>query len=220
LVLLDSVRASEIDLLLLDQSERAVRRLDASLSRIPLRSIETIDRPYFRIAAAYAKSRRVDRARALLQLYDSEVRDTLVRRRLEHERRWALGEIALAEGRPLAAVPLFRQADVRADGGVGLCAACLYLRLARAFDAARRVDSAVFYFERYLTTPSFPYYIEITEMKAEPIGWVHSRLGELYELKGDRRRATAHYRQVADLWKDADAELQPKVAEARRRATS
>ena len=42
-------------------------------------------------------------------------------------------------------------------------------------------------------------------------------LGEQYETRGDRARATAHYAAFVDLWKKVDPELQPAVAEARRR---
>lgn len=176
-----------------------------------------IDRPYFPLAAAYGKSRRPDRPRAILAQFNREVQDTLVRRRVEHQRLLALAEIALAEGHSLEAVTLFRKADMRPDGPVDACAACLSLSLGRAFDAAHSADSAVFYYEQYLTTPFFPHYREMLEMKAAPIGWVHHRLGQLYDGRGDRDRARVHYAKVADLWKDADAELQPKVAEARRR---
>jgi hypothetical protein len=37
----------------------------------------------------------------------------------------------------------------------------------------------------------------------------------LYEAKGDRQQALTHYMKFADLWKNADPELQPKVAEVR-----
>jgi DNA-binding SARP family transcriptional activator len=219
LELRDSIRAAEIYALVLDRRERVVRLLDATLTRIPLQSLAPLDRPYLAIATAYAKARRPDRARAVLAAFDREVRDPLVRRGVEHLQRRVLAEIALAEGRALNALTLFRQADLRPDGPADDCAVCHYLRLGRAFDAVENVDSAVFYYERYLTTPFFPYPGLLLDMKAESIGWVHYRLGELFDGRGERDRARAHYRQVAELWKDADAELQPKVAEARRRAT-
>ena len=43
------------------------------------------------------------------------------------------------------------------------------------------------------------------------------RLGELYEAKGDRRRALEYYGKFVDMWKKADPELQPRVADVRRR---
>ena len=43
------------------------------------------------------------------------------------------------------------------------------------------------------------------------------RLGELYEAKGDAANAAKAYREFIELWKNADPELQPRVAEAKRR---
>ena len=46
---------------------------------------------------------------------------------------------------------------------------------------------------------------------------VHERLGQLYEAKGDTAKAVTNYRTFIALWKDAEPEFQPRVAEARRR---
>ena len=43
------------------------------------------------------------------------------------------------------------------------------------------------------------------------------RLGELWEGKGDRAKAASYYARFVDLWKDADPELQPRIADVRRR---
>jgi hypothetical protein len=36
-------------------------------------------------------------------------------------------------------------------------------------------------------------------------------------VQGDRARAADYYSHFAELWRDADSDLQPRVAEARRR---
>ncbi len=41
------------------------------------------------------------------------------------------------------------------------------------------------------------------------------RLGELYAARGDHAKAREYYGRFVDLWKDADAELQQLVADAR-----
>lgn len=46
---------------------------------------------------------------------------------------------------------------------------------------------------------------------------VRERLGQLYEAKGNTAKALENYRAFIDLWRNADAEVQPRVAEARRR---
>jgi len=42
-------------------------------------------------------------------------------------------------------------------------------------------------------------------------------MGELYEAKGERAKAVDFYGRFADLWRDADPALQPRVREAKRR---
>jgi hypothetical protein len=46
---------------------------------------------------------------------------------------------------------------------------------------------------------------------------VQKRLGELYEAKGNREKAAAHYLAFVDLWKNADPELQPAVTAVKQR---
>ena len=46
---------------------------------------------------------------------------------------------------------------------------------------------------------------------------IHERLGQLYEALGNSKKAIEHYVSFTDLWKDADADLQPRVADARNR---
>ena len=46
---------------------------------------------------------------------------------------------------------------------------------------------------------------------------IYKRLGELYEAKGDTKKAATYYVSFLDLWKNADPELQPKVQDVKRR---
>jgi len=43
------------------------------------------------------------------------------------------------------------------------------------------------------------------------------RLGELYQQQNDRSRAAAQYAALLQLWRGADHELGPLVADVRRR---
>ena len=45
----------------------------------------------------------------------------------------------------------------------------------------------------------------------------HKRPGELYDAKGDRQKAISHLSKFVELWKIADAELEPAVADAKPR---
>jgi len=46
---------------------------------------------------------------------------------------------------------------------------------------------------------------------------IRERLGQLYESMGKTDKAAENYRAFIQLWKNADPELQPRVADARRR---
>jgi tetratricopeptide (TPR) repeat protein len=45
----------------------------------------------------------------------------------------------------------------------------------------------------------------------------YKRLGELYEQQGNARKALEYYDKFVALWKNADPDLQPRVADVRRR---
>ncbi len=129
---------------------------------------------------------------------------------------YTLGEIALADGNWQDALAEFRRGDIGYDGKpANECASCLAFNLARAFDAGGQADSAALMFERYLDTPYFPK----SELLMDPIRVpaIRERLGQIHEAKGEAEKAAAHYSAFIDLWKNADAPLQPRVAEARRR---
>jgi tetratricopeptide (TPR) repeat protein len=120
-----------------------------------------------------------------------------------------LGAIAMAEKRYDDAAHEYRLADA------GTCIVCALPDLAKAYDLAGKADSAIAIFERYLKTPDIN--------RVAPDGLFaaasHKRLGELYEAKGDRANAIDHYETFVALWKNADPELQPQVADVRGRIT-
>jgi DNA-binding SARP family transcriptional activator len=45
----------------------------------------------------------------------------------------------------------------------------------------------------------------------------HLRRAQIYDRRGERQQAAEHYRRFAEMWKDADPELQPLVQQARQR---
>jgi len=76
-------------------------------------------------------------------------------------------------------------------------------------------DSTILLFEKFLNEPS------LFTLRAHP-GDVHNylrRLGELYEQKGNGEKAIEYYNRFIELWKYADPELQPQVADIRARVT-
>jgi len=209
----DSLTSLQVQLFFLGDNDRVARQLDASLVRTPLRTLPEAQRPYFTIANIYAVTGRVEKARAMIASFDAEVKDS-TRRMLETPgRHWALGEIALAEKRPLDAVREFWKSDSLPDGPDGDCYFCKDVLVARAYDAANEPDSAIVHFERFIAA-KFPGRLGVDNLFLAP---TQRRLGELYEAKGDNQRAASHYLAFIDLWKDADPPLQPRVEETRRR---
>jgi tetratricopeptide (TPR) repeat protein len=209
--LADSVHFAWADAWFFDQPERAVRRLDAALALHPLAGLPESDRPYFAVTRAYATAGRPDRARPIVQQMLA-IGDTALlrdRRQTAHRLR---GEIALADGRPDIALAEFRQVDMLPDGPRTSNGDVVFIALARAFDLASQPDSAIAYFERYLTTPSVS-----RANDAIYLAGTYKRLGELYEARGDRAKAASAFARFVDLWQDADPEVQPKVTSVRER---
>ncbi len=191
---------------------RAIAALDSTWRAYPARS-EPVERDQSMfLAYAYSALGDGGKARAVVNQYAARL-DTLGRRQqyvwLTRER----GDIASVEGQHDSAVAYARQGDFEADGlptSNGTVFTPLYI--GRAFDQAGRADSA----RKYLTE-----YVEMAgngRYQADPFNIPRTlfRLGQLYQDAGDRARALDYYGRFVDLWKNADPELQPRVAEARR----
>ena len=201
-----------------EQQERGLGRVERILSQTPLRSLPPVSalesEPYYLLVArVYAQAQRPDRARRMLAKFHADIRDSALKRVSDPAVHGVLGEIALAEGRPLDALQEFRRADRLPDGPIHLNALGLHADVGRAFDEAGMVDSAITTFERYLETP------QLIRFSHDAVYLAHilQRLGMLYEAKGDRAKAVGYYARFVELWRTADAELQPRVAQARRR---
>jgi eukaryotic-like serine/threonine-protein kinase len=192
-----------------------VARIDAALARYPLRTMAMANRPYFEVVTDYARAGSPERARAVLAAYRAEVADTALLRLQAADLHNALGEVALAANDPRTAIAEFRRGDVGYDGKPAReCAPCAEFNLARAFDAANMPDSTIAAYERFINTP---YYDRLSESDALGLAGAHKRLGELYDAKGKSVLAIAHLQRFVELWKNADADLQPHVADATRR---
>ena len=197
---------------------RGLRAVEAALARYPLDSIRLLDRPYLTLAVLYASAARPQQARTLLTQYEREVDPTL-RRIYDPMRRWAWGQVALAEGRHADAITEF-QGYVPTPRN---CLACGQAALAQAYDRLGNSDSAIAVYERYVTTPSV---FRLNEDNYELAPFSHDgtqlapackRLGELYEQRGDRAKARHYYSRFAELWKKADPELKPAVNAVQQR---
>ena len=197
---------------------QAIARLDTVFTAHPVRSLSQIqDRmDAVRGAALYAAAGRPDRARPIIHAIMA-TSDSIALRAIHPLRHTALGEIALAEGRPREAMAMFRESDRAADGlPASRCAVCILPGLARAAERAGRADSARSYWERYVTTPSLDRLA--TDQWFLAMGY--RRLGALYAEAGDRAKADEYRATLAELWRNADPALRPPVADVRRRIES
>ena len=191
--------------LLEGRADEAVRILDSVVARYPLDSLEPASRPYMQLAIAYSRAGAVSKAEGLFREYERAFPEVL--KRNDTERPEARGMIELARNRPTEAITAFR-AYREAEG----CPVCYLGEIGQAFDALQQPDSAIAAYEALATTPELgPAGRDFTMPRA------YRRLGELYESKGDVKKAIEWYGKFVDLWKDADPEMQPRVADVRKR---
>ena len=186
----------------------ALSILSAALAKHPLDSIPVVDRPLPRLAWIYATAGKVDVAKRLMRQFETEVPVGL--RRGMWWRHWAEGHIALAEGRNADAIAAFRALYDES----GNCNICGLYELAAVYDTMGQADSAIAYYERAVSVPAMTGRLLGDGPTLAPS---LKRLGELYEAKGDRKKATEYYGRFVELWKNADPELQPGVKEVRGR---
>jgi tetratricopeptide (TPR) repeat protein len=188
--------------------DNGARKVEAALERYPLESMVPPDRPYAKLAAFYATVSRLAEAKRLLTEYDELVPEGL--RRANPLRHAARGAIAVAEERGSDAVAAYRQWYDEEDDD---CTTCGLFEIGEAYELVGEPDSALAYYERAIATPSS--WKVTTQYYWLP--QAHVRLGEMYEERDEIDKAIDHYSRFVELWKDADAELQPVVEEVRGR---
>ncbi len=188
------------------RTDRAQAILDSATRPAAMDKVAPIERPYDNLAWAYTLAGRPDRARAMLAAFD-ESRKVVKRDGDPEARHWIAGEIALSEKRYDEAVVELRASDTRG------CEVCVLPDIARAYDLGGKSDSALAVFERFATNR----HLSRDWADGYYLAGAYKRLGELYEAKGDRQKASTYYTKFLNLWNHADPELQPRVAEVRKR---
>lgn len=181
----------------------AMRDIDAVLHAYPLDSIPRLERPYTFLAMAAALAGEFDRADAFI-----------------HE--WQLNSGDMIDpdvfGRTRAAVSLMREPSAGAIDELRRyrspeCQICILPDIGRAFEALAQPDSAIAAYRRFVETPMLARF----DVDATNLAFILVRLGELLEAAGRPDDALPYYLRFLDLWKDADPELQPRVAAIRTR---
>ena len=184
----------------------AMALLDSALAKHPLSSIEPMERPYPALASTYALAGRPDEAQKLLAESDRLIAAGV--QRGNFYRLGAIGDVALAKGDYRGTI-----AAERAMRAIYGCPECGLFEIGAAFAKLGQADSARYYYERSLShTGPYDVWQAVTRKAV-----TYQRLGELYEQAGDRKKAIDNYLKLADLWKNADPELQPVVKDAHAR---
>jgi tetratricopeptide (TPR) repeat protein len=193
-----------VEAALLGRAEAARRRLATALERDPLEAMPLGSRPYALLVWAHLTIGDVEAATALLARYrklplpgQSLGGDTLSND----------GMLALVQGRPAEAIALLRQA-ARSWG----CFLCNLVQIGEAFERLGQADSALAAYQYYADHQMYWFIGQEVDLARTLI-----RMGELYEQRGDRARALEAYQRFLDMWEQADPELQPRVAEIRKR---
>jgi serine/threonine-protein kinase len=199
---------AEFEIVYRNRPAKALTILSAALATHPLDSIPPLDRPLTRLAWIYALAGDLNTGKRLMQQYEREVPEGI--RRGMWWRHWAEGYVALADGRKTDALAAFRALYDEA----GSCNVCGLYELAGVYDSMGQADSALAFYARAVATPAtFGRLFGDGPTLAPSL----KRLGELYEAKGDRKKAAEYYGRFVELWKNADPELQPGVKEVRAR---
>jgi tetratricopeptide (TPR) repeat protein/tRNA A-37 threonylcarbamoyl transferase component Bud32 len=201
-----------VDILSSRRFERATKRADALLAKYPVSERGGISSgQVLSLGMWFAYAGDNARALAAKERFKREVRDTVPVRRSTMD----LLEMYVAanEGRGPEAIALAKKVDTTATGLPTACGHCLSMSLSHVHDRLGNADSGIKYLEQYVTTPAYIRWGVDEGMFSAAI----LRLGELYEAKGNKTKAGEYYRRFVDLWSRAEPDLQPKVAEVRRR---
>jgi len=176
------------------------------MARVPMSQVTPAERQWTLIARIAARMHDPAMARMALDGFEHDLASQAPD--ADGRRAFFAGHVALAEGKWDEAIRQLEEADKR----VSIFDKYAYAALAQAHDFAGHSDSAIVYFEKFVK-----YKDPNMNEDAQFLAGSYKRLGELYEAKGSRDSAIANYEKFVDLWKDAEPEMQPKVAEVRER---
>ncbi len=191
----------------LGELSRASVTIDSVFKTPSWAALAPLDRPYQALVTALAAAGRPADARRAADEWMRVIPREMVRRT-----GWAAanarGEVALAEKKGAEALAAFRAGDSIS------CDKCAYPLYARAFDAMGQRDSAIVWYERYVTST------EVRLANSAHVRFLaraYLRLGELHEAAGNPKQAIQRYGDFVNLWKNADPALQGAVKSARDR---
>ncbi len=177
-----------------------------AMARVPMSQVAPAERPWRHIARVGARMRDPAIARMALEGFEHDLASQAPD--ADGLRAFFAAHVALADQKWDEAIRQLNEADKR----MSIFDTYAYAALAQAHDFAGHSDSAIVYFEKFVKYKD-PNMNEDSQFLAGS----YKRLGELYDAKGDQARAIANFEKFVDLWKNAEPELQPKVAEVREK---
>lgn len=182
----------------------AVRTVENALAAHPLESLEPLNRSYFPLADVLAQAGQLGAPRRLIDGWAAEAQPLIPGAAVPA---WLRARLAGVRGQLDDALLEWRMEDQDREDPILVLA-----EIGQLHDRAGRPDSAIAYYERYLTTPSRLRY------NSDPIwrGHVLERLADLLEQRGDTAESARHRAALVELWTDADPVLQPRVTRARQ----
>ena len=195
-----------VDLNVRRDTAHARERLASFLRSDGFAEQNPLNRPYGQVVDYLAEFGDRAETEAMIAEFESEVPEEY-RQDLEDVYLDWEGALLAAEGRYEEAIATLRQREHRG------CTLCRYAPLARVYDQAGVSDSAIAYYESYINAPS-TYRLF---WDSNSLGPTLERLAVLYDEAGDMENAALYYARFVELWKDADAELQPRVESAQQR---
>jgi tetratricopeptide (TPR) repeat protein/tRNA A-37 threonylcarbamoyl transferase component Bud32 len=203
---MDSVMVSAV---VLDNAAGARAVLHRAIERMPIDSLPLVEQPAGELVTLAAYAGDADLARrfhAVSQRVWEDYGNSVDRPAWEA---FEEGQVAFAEGRFADALAKYDESDRR----LLPCTECLAASRFLANNRLQRADSAIAAGEAFLAVKrSGRVGNDATFQPA-----IRQRLGELYEAKGNLQKAIEHYTVFVTLWKNADAELQPRVKDVQAR---
>jgi serine/threonine protein kinase/tetratricopeptide (TPR) repeat protein len=198
-----AVKIALLDLRVRNDTAAAIHELEQALAAFPTDSVLEADRHYDDFARAFAAAGKTARARQLVARAAASPLDSVLK--VNPDRHWSRGAIALAEHQAKDAV-----AELREASATHPCTICVLPDLARAYIAAEQPDSARAVYERYLALPwEWRFETDDTE-----IGPALAELSALYRQFGDSTHAQAAMSKLRNLWRNGDPEAAAMLSRA------
>jgi tetratricopeptide (TPR) repeat protein len=209
-----AIAMARIQLVRGDTAE-AVAEVERHLDAHPLQDLDPLDRPYLSLARLFADSRDLHRARHFLEAWERESPP-----RFRGADRWnfhrARAALHVAEGRPDSALAHLALASRALPVAASFDDASIGIHerpeTARAWLLDGQPDSAIAILRRYVGLTS----IDRIEIDAFELAGALVCLSELLDASGHGAAARRFFARFAELWQEADPELQSRVEAARR----